>query len=137
MTQIRTPSRKLHNITIALGSILRRLRSGRFIFGHYTFLITSSHTLLFAPTFFFVPCCAAWLISLSVCFLDALRSSFASFFASLSAIISSNDGMAGLLSMGSPYGAMMCFTTCRLCRDVGQPGAMATTSPVRKDEFGS
>lgn len=75
--------------------------------------------------------------SSSDCCLSAFRSSFTSFLDSRSAISSSNDGTAGRFSIGSPNGATICFTTCRLWRDVGQPGAIATTSPVRREEFGS
>lgn len=75
-------------------------------------------------------------VASSVC-LAVLRESFAAFLASLSAILSSRVGTGGLSPIGVPNGAIICFTTCRLCRDVGQPGTIEITSPVRNEEFGS
>ncbi len=39
--------------------------------------------------------------------------------------------------MGEPNGAMICLITCLLFFEVGHPGAIETTSPVLRDEFGS
>lgn len=67
----------------------------------------------------------------------ALRSFFTFICSACAASLSSGVGTGGLSSMGGPNGAIMRFTTKRLLLDVRHPLTISTTSPVRRELFGS
>jgi len=69
--------------------------------------------------------------------LPVLLSALAARFFSYAIILSSRDSTGGRVSAAHPAGAMIRFTTCRLCLDDLQPGVMATTSPCLSEELGS
>lgn len=81
--------------------------------------------------------CAPALPALGSSALCDLRATLASRFALYCASRSSKLGIGGLSAAGGPQGAIISVTTCRICLLAGGRAAIRTTSPVRRDEFGS
>lgn len=81
--------------------------------------------------------CAPVLSALGASAFCVLRATLASRFALYCASRSSKLGIGGLSAAGGPQGAMISVTTWRICLLAGCRAAIRTTSPVRRDEFGS
>lgn len=81
--------------------------------------------------------CARALSALDSSALCVLRATLASRFALYRASRSSKLGIGGLFAAGGPQGAMISVTTWRICLLAGGRAAIRTTSPARRDEFGS
>ena len=110
------------------------LKAFSFCLARYSSFSVGVILLKMASFFLFL---AARASSDDVAFLAVRLSTLTALSASYSAMRSSNVGIGGRSSMGVPYGAMICLTTCRLCWEVRHPGTMETTSPARNEELGS